>query len=212
MDAIILFGGKGTRMESELPKALVPVKGKSIISYSIDYLLTSKHINKIILALGYKSDMVMDYIKKNYPEDKILFSTEHEPLGTGGAVRKAMLLSGSDFLLVQNGDDITNINLEELSKKKENTICVANCRLPFGRITEKNGYALFEEKPMLTDWVSCGWYLFNRKELLSLLSEKCSLEYDVFPKIKLRVHYHKGTWLTFNSKKDIQEFEAKEIK
>ena len=38
MEAIILAGGKGSRMGNELPKALVPVRGKEIIAWQIEYL------------------------------------------------------------------------------------------------------------------------------------------------------------------------------
>lgn len=212
MDAIILAGGKGTRMESELPKPLIKAKGKAIISHQIDYFLNSKKINNIILSLGYKSEEVINYIKINYPQEKIKFSIESEPLGTGGAIKKALNESTAEKVVVINCDDITNINLERLEKYEENTICIANPRLPFGLVKEKDGYAHFEEKPTLKEhWVSCGWYIFHRKEILKNLPEKGSIEYDVFPKIKIRLHKHTGFWHTLNSKKDLEEFEKIEL-
>ncbi len=54
MDAIILAGGKGTRLGGDIPKALVKLKGKPIIGYQLDYLLKSGRIESIILSLGYK--------------------------------------------------------------------------------------------------------------------------------------------------------------
>ncbi len=209
IDCIILAGGKGSRMEDDLPKALVLVKNKPIISYQIDYL--SPKVDKIILALGYKADQVVNYIKKSYPEKNIDFSIEEEPLGTGGAIKLAMKKSDSEKILVLNCDDITDIDPEKLSQNKENTICVAHPRLPFGLVKEKEGYAVFEEKPVLSEWVSCGWYLFYRKEIFDLLPEKGSIEYDTFPKTKLRVYEHEGFWNTLNSKKDIAEFEEEEL-
>ena len=64
---------------------------------------------------------------------------------------------------------------------------------------------------MLNIWVSCGWYFFNRAQILKYLPDKGSLEYDVFPKIKLRVFRHEGFWRTVNTKKDISEFEKVEL-
>ena len=194
-------------MNSELPKALIPINSKPLIDYTLHCLLTQKNIDKIILALGYKSEDVVNYVSKKYQNKKIEFSIEKEPLGTAGAVKRAMKNSTSDFVLVHNGDDLTNINLKELEEKKENTICVGRQRSNFGKVTEKQGYAVFEEKPFLDYWVNSGWYLFNRKELSKILPDKGSLEYDIFPKIKLKVHYHKGFWGTANSKKDIEELE-----
>ena len=72
---------------------------------------------------------------------------------------------------------------------------------------EKDGYAIFDEKPELDDWVSCGWYVLKRDEMLDVLPDKGSIEKDVFPKIKLRVFRHKGFWKTVNTPKDIKEFE-----
>jgi D-glycero-alpha-D-manno-heptose 1-phosphate guanylyltransferase len=208
MNAIILAGGKGNRMEDVLPKPLVRVKDKTILAYQLDYLLNSKKIEKIILSLGYKADEIIDYVKINFPDYHIDFAVENEPLGTAGAFKLALLKIDSDFVLGLNCDDISDINLESLKNYAYNTICVAHPRLPFGLIKEENGYATFEEKPILADWVSCGWYLFNREELLPLLPDKGSLEYDVFPKLKLKLFKHEGFWRPLNTKKDLIEFET----
>ena len=84
---------------------------------------------------------------------------------------------------------------------------MAHPHLPFGRVLEKNGYAVFEEKPVLKDWVSCGWYVFNKQEMLNILPDKGMLEYEVFPKLKLRLFKHEGFWKPLNTRKDILEFE-----
>jgi len=207
MQAIILAGGKGNRMEDVLPKPLVKVKDKTILAYQLDYLLNSKQIEKLILSLGYKADEIIDYVKTNYPDYSIDFVVETEPLGTGGAFKQALLKTDSDFILGLNCDDITDIKIEDLYKLNCNAICVAHPRLPFGLVNEENDYAVFIEKPVLNEWVSCGWYLFKRKELLPILPDKGSLEYDVFPKLKLKLYKHEGFWQPLNSKKDILEFE-----
>ena len=205
MDAVIIAGGEGKRMGSDLPKALVEVKGKPLLAWQIDYLLKSG-IGKIILAIGHKAEAIADYIGNNY-SDKVDFTIEKKLLGTAGAVKLALQKCSSEFVLVLNCDDLTDINIKRLEEKRENTICVAHPSLHFGRVAEKNGYAVFEEKPMLNDWVSCGWYLLNRKEMLKILPDKGMLEYDVFPKIKLRLYKHEGFWKTFNTQKDVDEFE-----
>lgn len=210
MDAVIIAGGKGNRMEGYLPKALVAAKGRPILSYQIDYLLKSG-INKIVLALGYKSEKVIEYIKSNYPNAKIDYTIEKQLLGTAGGLKLALQKSDAEYVIVLNCDDITNIDLSKLQELKENTICVAHPQLQFGQITEKNGYAVFEEKPMLDIWVSCGWYLFNRADILKHLPDKGMLEYDVFPKIKLRLFKHEGFWKALNTKKDILEFKKTEL-
>ncbi|MBW2976948.1 nucleotidyltransferase family protein [Candidatus Woesearchaeota archaeon] len=210
MDAVIIAGGKGNRMEGYLPKALVVAKGKPILSYQINYLLKSG-IKKIVLALGYKAEEVVRYVKSNYPNAKIDYTVEKELLGTAGGLKLALQKTESEYVVVLNCDDITDMPISKLGERKENTICIAHPRLQFGRIKEKDGYAVFEEKPMLEDWVSCGWYLFNKKQMLEILPDKGMLEYDVFPKVKLRLFKHEGFWKTLNTKKDVLEFEKTDL-
>src|SRR3989344_9688246 len=190
MDAVIIAGGKGN----------------PIVAHQIDYLLKSG-INKIILALGYKADLVIKLIQSNYPNEPIDYTIEKELLGTAGGLKLALEKSDAEHVVVLNCDDITDIDISKLQQLKENTICITHPQLQFGRIHEKNGYAVFEEKPMLKDWVSCGWYLFNRADILKHLPSKGMLEYDVFPKIRLRIFRHEGFWKPLNTKKDILEFE-----
>ena len=210
MDAVIIAGGKGNRMEGYIPKALVAAKGRPILPYQVNYLLKSG-INKIVLALGYKSEKVIDYIKSHYPDAKIDYTIEKQLLGTAGGLKLALQKSDAEYVVVLNCDDITNIDISKLQECKENTICVAHPQLQFGRITEKDGYAAFEEKPMLDIRVSCGWYLFNRAGILKYLPDNGMLEYDVFPKIKLRLFKHEGFWKALNTKKDIIEFKKIEL-
>ncbi|MBN1325714.1 nucleotidyltransferase family protein [Candidatus Falkowbacteria bacterium] len=210
MDAIILAGGKGNRMEYDLPKPLVIVRGKSILAHQLEYLAEFREIDRIILALGHRADEIVNFVKKEFSNFKlpIEFSVEKEPLGTGGGIKLALKNQvKSDFALVINCDDITDLNITNLAQNKENMICVAHPRLPFGLVEEKDGYAIFKEKPILQEWVSIGWYLFKRKELLEFLPDIGSLEYDVLPKIKLKLYKHLGFWKALNTKKDILEFE-----
>ncbi len=209
MDAIILAGGKGIRMESDLPKALVPARGKPIIDHQLDYLVDK--VGRIVLSLGYRGKDVMDHVRKKYSSSRIRYSLESSPLGTGGGLKKALTKTPSQRLLVLNCDDLTDIPVNELdSRLLEDTVFIANPKLPFGLVHEANGYALFDEKPKLGDlWVSCGWYLFNRKSLNGILPEKGSLEYDVLQakKLLLRTYKHTGFWQPLNSPKQIAEFE-----
>jgi NDP-sugar pyrophosphorylase family protein len=211
MEVVILAGGKGNRMEDVLPKPLVKVKDKVILAYQLDYLLKFPQIEKIILSLGYKADEIIDYVQVNYPNKPIDFIIEKEILGTAGAFKLALPKVFSDKILGLNCDDITDIDLEKLLELGANAICVAHPQLPFGLVKENSGYAQFVEKPILNDWVSCGWYLFDRHDLLVCLPEKGSLEYDVFPRLKLKVYKHQGFWQPLNTKKDILELENKEL-
>ena len=72
----ILCGGKGTRLGSltkNIPKPLIPINGKPIISYIIDHIKNAG-IKDVIIASGYKSDKMFDYFSSNF-----IYSTE-QPL------------------------------------------------------------------------------------------------------------------------------------
>ena len=191
---VVITGGAGL-IGREFVKTVVEQNGTAVIA----------DINK---ELGKET---VQALSKELNSGKIDFTIEKKLLGTAGAVKLALQKCGSEFVIVLNCDDLTDIGIKKLEEKRENTICVAHPSLHFGRVAEKNGYAVFEEKPMLNDWVSCGWYLLNRKEMLKVLPDKGMLEYDVFPKIKLRIYKHEGFWKTFNTQKDVEEFEEAEL-
>lgn len=210
MDAIIIAGGKGSRMEIDVPKPLVVVRGKTLLEHQIDRLRASGAISQIILSLGHRAEEIVEFIRNRYPTDPPICSVETEYLGTAGGLKLAIGHATTPMVLALNSDDILDIDLELLSQCREHTICVAHPRLPFGRVKESDGFATFEEKPLLPDWVSVGWYVFDREQIAAYLPEKGSLEYDVFPKIKLRIFHHEGFWCPLNTKKDIDTFEKGE--
>ena len=64
----ILCGGKGTRLGSltkNIPKPLIPINGKPILSYIIDHIKNAG-IKDVIIASGYKSDKMFDYFSSNF--------------------------------------------------------------------------------------------------------------------------------------------------
>ncbi len=116
-EAIILAGGLGTRLRSavpDLPKCMAPVNNKPFIAYVIDHL-KEQGIEKFILALGYKSEMIVDFIDQQYPSLHFEFVIEEEPLGTGGAIRLACNKTKSENVVATNGDTLFKVNLDKLS-------------------------------------------------------------------------------------------------
>lgn len=206
MDAIILCGGLGKRMRPKtetIPKAMVEVRGKPLIDYQIDWLKRNG-IENIILACGYRWEMLKEHLGNT-----VTYSIEHEPLGTGGAVRNALPHVKSDSFIVCNVDDLNDINISELSTITPNVMCLSQFRCPFGVVHTDNGRVIkFEEKPLLNVWVSMGVYLLH-KNIEPYLPVKGDIEKEVFPKIELKAYKHTGYWLTANTEKDIEELEKK---
>ncbi len=142
--AIILAGGLGTRLRSvvaNLPKCMVPVAGKPFLHFVIENLL-SQGIDTFIFAVGYKSEMIIDYVNEKYPGINKQFSIEAEPLGTGGAVKLACSLVTEKNVLVLNGDTIFKMNVESLLAFHNS--CDADCTLSLKPMNNFNRYGVVE--------------------------------------------------------------------
>lgn len=115
-ECIILAGGLGTRLRSsvpDLPKCMAPVAGKPFLQYLISYLL-DQGVEKFIFSLGYKHEVIEDFLLKNYPFLHYQISVETEPLGTGGAIRLGCKKAGTRHLLVLNGDTMYKVDVKKM--------------------------------------------------------------------------------------------------
>lgn len=81
--SIVLAGGKGVRMKSDMPKVLQPFLGKPLISHVIDNLKNAG-IDNIFVVVGYRGELVIDVIT-----GRAAHVWQHEQLGTGHAVMQA---------------------------------------------------------------------------------------------------------------------------
>jgi D-glycero-alpha-D-manno-heptose 1-phosphate guanylyltransferase len=116
-EAIVLAGGLGTRLQSEvpeLPKSLAPVAGRPFLAYLLDYA-KKQGIGKFIFALGHKSSAIEAFVKQYLPEGSYIFSVEGEPLGTGGAIYQAGKQISTPDAIVLNADTYFGISLLNLS-------------------------------------------------------------------------------------------------
>lgn len=115
--AIILAGGRGTRLSTEvpgIPKVLAPVNGKPFLHFVIQNC-RSVGITKFTFALGYQHQLVEDYLKQNFSELDIRIVVERSALGTGGAIKAVLKQLTENSLAVFNGDTIFRIRLDSLA-------------------------------------------------------------------------------------------------
>ena len=132
MEAIILAGGKGTRLRPltvYTPKPIVPVVNRPFLTYQIE-ILRRAGITDITLSLSYQPDKIELLLGDGSDLGvRLKFITEPNPLGTGGAYRFAA--DGvTDTTVVLNGDILTEIELEPLidfhkTKGAEATLALA---------------------------------------------------------------------------------------
>lgn len=113
MKAVIMAGGRGTRIasvRSDIPKPMIPVLGKPILSYGID-VLKRQGITDITLVIGYLGDAISDYYGDGSAYGvRISYVRETTPLGTAGGLYYLRGEVGDDFLLL-NGDIIWDVDI-----------------------------------------------------------------------------------------------------
>ena len=119
MEAIVLAGGFGTRLQSvvsDVPKPMAEVQQKPFLEHILVYL--QQHgINRVILSVGYKHEIIEDYFKHSFSGMTIDYVVEDEPLGTGGAILKAWSSLKQDHFFVINGDTFFDVDLKSLLSK-----------------------------------------------------------------------------------------------
>ena len=117
-EAIILAGGKGTRLQgivSDVPKPMATVSGKPFLEHLIGFL-AKQGVEKIIFSVGYKAEVIKEYFKEEYFGLKLEYVFEKEPLGTGGGLALAMEKVNGESTFVLNGDTLSMVSLESLSR------------------------------------------------------------------------------------------------
>ena len=117
VEAIILAGGLGTRLRSEIrgfPKPLAPTGGVPFLHILLNYL-HANGIERVILAVGYKWELIEAAFGKRYKEMDLVYSVEDKALGTGGALKLALEKTNEEQIYVLNGDTLFTIPLADLS-------------------------------------------------------------------------------------------------
>ncbi|MBL7697573.1 MAG: nucleotidyltransferase family protein [Chitinophagaceae bacterium] len=195
-EAIILAGGLGTRLRDTvpgLPKSMAPVAGQPFLKYVIAYY-RKQGIEKFIFSLGYKHKVIEDFLLKECSDLDYSSVIEEEPLGTGGAIYKAVNEVTSSNVLVLNGDTFFQIDLERLSafhvsNKSDCTLCLKEMnntdRYGIVEISADARIQSFKEKRFYeTALINGGVYALNADNFLKeKFPQKFSFENDYFEKL-----------------------------
>ncbi len=202
MQALILAGGKGTRLRPltvYTPKPVVPVMNRPFLLYQLD-ILRAADVTDVTLSLSYQPDKI-EHVLGNGSEFGISlrYLTEPSPLGTAGAYRFAADALG-ETTIVLNGDILTDLDLTKViefhkEKKAEATIVVVPVedvsRYGVVEIGGDGSVSRFIEKPegdalssVTANTINAGIYILE-PAILEMIVQGTpqSFEYDLFPKI-----------------------------
>src|SRR4051812_15862810 len=115
MKAILLAGGKGTRLRPltiHTPKPVVPIFDRAFLHYQIDLLKQVPEIDEVILSLNYQPRRIEEVFGDGAGTGvRLRYVVEPSPLGTGGAIRYAGQ-GIDDTLVVFNGDVMTSVDVK----------------------------------------------------------------------------------------------------
>ncbi|NDC42989.1 MAG: hypothetical protein EBZ77_15805 [Chitinophagia bacterium] len=191
MEAIVLAGGLGTRLQSVIgayPKCMAEVAGQPFLYYVLRYL-QAQGCSRAILSLGFKSEVITDWLSTQQFPFPISYVIEDEPLGTGGGIQLALRIATEPHVCVLNGDTLFQVNLPELMAIHNAQQSAATLALKemfafdrYGVVTtSKTGViTAFEEKQYReSGWINGGIYVIDRAALLARqLPERFSFEKD----------------------------------
>ncbi len=219
MQAVILAGGKGTRLRpytTILPKPLMPINDMPILEVVIRQL---KHngFERIVIAVGHLAELIEAYFGDGRKWGvQISYSREEKPLGTAGPLT---IIEGlEDTFLMMNGDILTDLDYAEFMdfhKNQNAKVTIATydkeVKIDLGILKAATDNKIYEyiEKPTLVYQVSMGIYVLE-KEILNIIPKAEYFDLPDLIKQSIKMHIFvssypfKGYWRDIGRKDDYE--------
>lgn len=207
-DAVILVGGKGTRLRpltNTIPKPMLPTAGYPFLQHLLARIKAAG-MNHVVLGTSFRADVFEEYFGDGSDYGlEIEYVVEDEPLGTGGGIRNVFSRLRHDRAMIFNGDVLGGTDLNavlESHVKREADVTLHLLRVAdpraFGCVpTDEDGrVSAFLEKTEdpPTDQINAGTYVFNRNIIEAIPEGRAiSVEREIFPELlerNLRVFGH----------------------
>ncbi len=197
MKALVLIGGFGTRLRPvtyTVPKQLIPIAGKPMLYHVLDLL--PPDVEEVVLATGYKSDIVDAYVRGHPLRWPVRTVPEAQPLGTGGGMKNAADGMSDPFFLL-NSDVIADIDMAALARRQADrggvgvmTLAEVEDTRPYGvaALGEADRITGFVEKPeperAPSHWINAGVAVYRREVLDAIPPGRpVSFEQEVVPQL-----------------------------
>lgn len=215
LTALILAGGKGTRMRPfNAPKCLVTLRERTILSMIVSQLAT--YCEKMIVCAGYKTEMVEDEISKpEYSGRNISIDCAGVDASMLDRVNHAIPLIQDKALLVY-ADTWADVNIRSLitdhgSNYRWATMTLYPIKLQFGIVRQDTSNCAFEflEKPVIGEWFNIGYTILEPQAMMMAEGASDMVDYwrHLTASRQLYCYRHKGKHVTVNTEHEREEAE-----
>lgn len=197
MQVVILAGGIGSRLSpwtKSVPKPLLPMLDRTLLEQVI-YTIPNNLIDEVIVAGGYKVEMIKSYFDSIECDFEVNIVNEKEPLGTGGALGNCKDNLSGTFACF-NGDIISSLDVGKLLELHNKNGGIGSLglwevedptRYGIVGLDNSNKITQFKEKPkpdeVFSNLINAGSYVFEDDIFDFMPKGRHSLERDVFPQL-----------------------------
>ena len=245
MKVAILAGGFGTRLGEETavrPKPMVEIGGKPIL-WHIMKLYSHYGYNEFVVLCGYKQEYIKEYFTNYFtnhsdvtfdlsngevkihhkhvePWKVTLLNTGLDTL-TGGRIKRAQEILGSETFMLTYGDGVSDVNIKELVDfhKKSRRLATLTAVQPQGRfgvldLDESSTIRSFQEKPKTASsaWINAGFFVLE-PQIFDYITEGDGTVWERTPLMglardgELKAYKHNGFWKCMDTQRDKMQLE-----
>ena len=163
MKAMILAAGFGKRLGDltrDIPKPLIEIKGKALIDYHIEKLI-SAGFSSVSINVHYLADKIINHVQSKFSgKIELIFSHEENILGTGGGVYQGTSGYGQEDILIINSDIFSDFDYRNFLDKKSNILFVTKAENDLiGDFSVVDGFVDIENDK---DFIWTGFSIINR--------------------------------------------------
>lgn len=221
MQAIILAGGRGTRISEEtdrIPKPMVQISGKPML-WHIMNIFARQGIDNFLIATGYLSHIIDEWVgtlKTDWTIETLYTGLDTQ---TGGRLKRSLRASKWKRSLATYGDGLANIDLKALVKFHEAggfraTLTAVRPPARFGVVDIDNGVVTHFGEKNQTDsgWINGGFFVLEQNVADLIVDDTEPFEEGALPRLAtkgaLGAYQHQGFWKPMDTLREKRELEA----
>ena len=216
VSAVILCGGKGERLRpltESIPKPLVCIKGRPILSYLLDHVRKSG-ISEVVIAAGFQAEKISAFFETHHRDlaVKIVNSADVDIIER---IKLCAPHIPGDFIVLY-GDTLADVDFSELQEfhyshgaKATITLYPLTSQFGLAELDSDGNVTSFREKPVLDKWINIGNFYYNNAVLASMrdFSSYARFLESLGSQGKLKGYKHRGIHITVNTLRELEDAE-----